>query len=233
MMKHNRWFSWMAVVLIILAVGMGGCGTKTKPTGDGALEIIRLPAPQTTGGKPLMEALRDRASNRNFSPDPLPEQVMSNMLWAAFGINRPESGKRNAPSALNWQETDIYVFTSNGVFLYEPAENVLLPVVSGDHRGKTGSVIQPFVKKAPVNLVYVVDAARTGIIGSAMGADSRDMFSNTAVGFISQNVYLYCASEGLATVVRGSFDRKALAELLALRPEQRIILAQSVGYPAE
>ncbi len=233
MIAQFKGFTWMAAVLLILAVVMGGCGAKTKPAGDDALEIIRLPAPQTTGGKPLMDALRERASSRNFSPDPLPEQVLSNLLWAAFGINRPDSGKRTAPSALNWQETDIYVFTSHGVFLYEPVENALLLLVPGDHRGKTGSVIQPFVKKAPVNLVYVVDAARTGIIGSVMGADNRDLFSNTAVGFIGQNVYLYCASEGLATVVRGAIDRKALTELLGLRPEQRVILAQSVGYPGE
>lgn len=233
MIKPYRWCLWMAAALHLLGWGMGGCAAKTTPVGDDALEMIQLPAPQTTGGKPLMDALRDRSSSRNFSPEPLPKQVLSNMLWAAYGINRPESGKRTAPSALNWQETDIFVFTSQGVFLYEPGENVLLPVAAGDHRGATGSVIQPFVKKAPVNLVYVVDAARTGIIGSAIGTDIRDMFSATAVGFIGQNVYLYCASEGLATVVRGSLDRDALADLLKLRPEQRVILAQSVGYPAD
>jgi len=164
---------------------------------------------------------------------PLSEQTLSNLLWAAFGINRPESGRRTAPSALNWQETDIYVFTEQGAYLYDAKENSLQPVAAGDNRGETGSIIQPFVKKASVNLVYIVDAGRTGLMGKMMSTEERDMFSDTAVGFISQNVYLYCASEGLATVVRGLVDRESLTELLKLRPEQRIILAQSVGYPAD
>lgn len=229
-----RYTQWMAATLLILIWALGGCGgTHQILITDGSLEEIRLPAPQTTGGKPLMEALRDRQSGRDFSPMPLPEQVLSNLLWAAFGINRPESGRRTAPSALNWQETDIYAFTPQGAYLYDAKENALLPVAAGDHRGATGSVLQPFVKKAPLNLVYVVDAARSGIVGRVMSTEDRDMFSDTAVGFISQNVYLYCASEGLATVVRGMVDREALTALLKLRPEQRIVLAQSVGYPAE
>ena len=180
-----------------------------------------------------MEALEDRRSSRDFSPAPLPDQMLSDLLWAAFGINRPESGKRTAPSALNWQETEIYVFMAQGAYVYDAAENGLLPVAAGDHRGATGSALQPFVKNAPLNLVYIVDAARTGMMGRLMSTEDRDMFSNAAVGFISQNVYLYCASEGLATVVRGMVDREALRKILKLRPEQRVILAQSVGYPAK
>lgn len=224
----------MVAVLLVLIWALGSCGgTKQALITDGSLDAIRLPAPRITGGKPLMEALRDRQSSRDFSPTPLSKQVLSDLLWAAFGINRPEAGKRTAPSALDWQETDIYAFTSHGVYLYDAGENALLPVAAGDHRGATGSVIQPFVKKAPLNLVYVVDADRTGMVGNILSTAKRDMFSDTAVGFISQNVYLYCASEGLATVVRGLVDREALTALLNLRPEQRIILAQSVGYPAE
>lgn len=224
----------MVAALLILIWAVGGCGgAKQILITDGSFEALRLPAPRTTGGKPLMEALRDRQSDRDFSPSPLPEQVLSDLLWAAFGINRPESGKRTAPSALNWQETDIYAFTSRGVYLYDALENALLPVAAGDHRGETGSVLQPFVKKAPLNLVYVVDASRSGMMGKMISTDERDMFSAAAVGFISQNVYLFCASEGLATVVRGMVDREALTALLKLRPEQRIVLAQSVGYPAK
>jgi nitroreductase len=224
----------MVVVLLVLIGALGSCGgTKQVLITDGSLDAVRLPAPRITGGKPLMEVLRDRQSSRDFSPTPLSAQVLSDLLWAAFGINRPESGKRTAPSALNWQETDIYVFTHQGAYLYDAAENALLPVAAGDHRAATGSVLQPFVKKAPLNLVYVVDAARSGMVGRVMSAEDRDMFSDAAVGFISQNVYLYCASEGLATVVRGMVDRDALRTLLNLRPEQRIILAQSAGYPAE
>ncbi|MBA4369123.1 MAG: hypothetical protein C0403_15955 [Desulfobacterium sp.] len=111
---------------------------------------------------------------------------------------------------------------------------MLQPVAVGDHRAETGSLIQPFVKNAPVNLVFVIDAGRTSMMGkSALSTADRDMLSDTAVGFISQNVYLYCASEGLSTVVRGLIDREAVKARLQLRPEQRIILAQSVGYPAD
>jgi nitroreductase len=232
----ERFIRWLVftILLFLLAGWTWGCsGSKQILITDGSLKQIQLPNPQTTGGKPLMEALRDRKSGRDYSPRPLESQTLSNLLWAAFGINRPESGKRTAPSALNWQETDIYVFTDKGVYLYDAGENVLQPVAVGDHRGKTGSIIQPFVKKAPVNLVFIVDAARTGFMGKMISREDRDMFSDTAVGFISQNVYLFCASEGLSTVVRGLIDREAVKELLKLRPEQRIILAQSIGYPAD
>ncbi|MEW5910919.1 MAG: SagB/ThcOx family dehydrogenase, partial [Thermodesulfobacteriota bacterium] len=228
--------TWAASIMFMVMIsgGIWGCsGSKQILITDGSMMQIRLPAPQTIGGKPLMEALRDRKSGRDFSPRPLSEQTLSNLLWAAFGINRPESGGRTAPSALNWQETDIYVFTEQGAYLYDAKENLLQPVAAGDHRGDTGSIINPFVKKAPVNLVYIVDASRTGLIGKMISTEERDMYSDTAVGFISQNVYLYCASEGLSTVVRGLINREALTALLKLRPEQRIVLAQSIGYPED
>lgn len=210
------------------------CGTMTHDIKtDGSLAAIKLPPPRTHGGMPLMETLKHRRSGRAFSPKPLEAQVMADLLWAAFGINRPESGRRTAPSALNWQETDIYVFTEQGAYLYDAESNVLHPVVAGDFRGETGSLIQPFVKTAPVNLVYVVDAERTGLMGKVISTAERDMYSATAVGFIGQNVYLYCASEGMSTVVRGLVDRDALRQRLNLRPEQKVILAQSVGYPED
>jgi uncharacterized protein with FMN-binding domain len=225
-------FILSAIAWIAMISGCGGA--KQALISDGSLTAIRLPPPRTQGGMPLMEALKERKSGRDFSPTPLPDQVLSNLLWAGFGINRPESGRRTAPSAMNWQETDIYVFTEKGAYLYDAKENILLPVAAGDHRAETGSIIQPFVKKAPVNLVYVVDAARSGMMGNiVLNTADRDMFSDTAVGFISQNVYLYCTSEGLSTVVRGLVDREAVGSRLQLRPEQRVILAQSVGYPAD
>jgi len=231
--RYSKWTAF-TIILVMLTGWIWGCsGSKQVLITDGSMKQIRLPAAQMTGGKPLMETLRDRKSSRDYSPVPLPKQTLSNLLWAAFGINRPESGRRTAPSALNWQETDIYVFTEKGAYLYDAKENALQPVAAGDHRGETGSIIQPVVKKAPVNLVFIVDSTRTGLMGKMLNTEERDMFSDTAVGFISQNVYLYCASEGLSTVVRGMIDREALTELLKLRPEQRIILAQSVGYPED
>jgi len=185
---------------------------------------VQLPPPQMTGGRPLMEVLKDRKSTREFGADTLSPQTLSNLLWAAFGVNRPD-GRRTAPSAMNWQEVSIYVATPEGVYLYDAKANVLEPVLAGDFRSATGT--QSFVKDAAVNLVYVSDLSKTD------GADSSEaeMYTAADVGFIAQNVYLYCASEGLATVVRASIDKPALAKSLKLQPQQRIILAQSVGYP--
>ena len=192
--------------------------------GQGLKPVI-LPTPQTDGGRPLMQVLRDRHSTREFSPKELPSHVLANMLWAAFGINRPDGGKRTAPSAVNWQEIDIYVATAEGLYVYDAKGNMLNPILADDVRGATG--VQPFVKDAPVDLVYVADLAKTG---SASAAD-RDLYTAADAGFIAENVYLFAASEGLAVVVRGSIDRKALASTMKLRQDQKILLAQTVGYP--
>ena len=189
------------------------------------LSPVPLPLPQTSGGRPLMQVLKDRHSSREFSSQKLPPQVLSNLLWAAFGVNRPESGKRTAPSAMNWQEIDLYVATQDGLYLYDAKANALNPILTQDVRGATGQ--QPFVKEAAVNLVYVADLAKT----VKAGVEDQTLYTAADTGFIAQNVYLFCASEGLAAVVRGSVDRVALAKLIKLRPNQKIILAQTVGYP--
>ena len=186
------------------------------------LKPIPLPPPQTDGGRPLMQVLKDRKTTRDFAPDKLSPQVLSNLLWAAFGVNRPD-GRRTAPSAMNRQEIDIYVATGEGLFLYDAKGNRLEPVLAQDVRPATGT--QPFVATAPLDLVYVADLSKAG-----SGPDA-DLYTAADTGFIAQNVYLFCASEGLATVVRGSIDRAALAKAMKLRPEQRIILSQTVGYP--
>lgn len=186
---------------------------------------MELPKPQTLGGKPLMEALKKRASSRDFRQDKIPPQVLSNLLWAAFGVNRPGSGGRTAPSAHNWQEIEVYVATAEALYLFDARSHGLKTVVSGDIRASTG--LQSFVAEAPVDLIYVADRRKMHEAGEA----ERDFYSVADAGFISQNVYLFCASEGLATVVRGSIDRQALAQAMRLHPQQRIILAQSVGYP--
>jgi len=189
------------------------------------LRPIQLPPPQMDLGKPLMQALKLRQSSRSFDRKPLSMQEISNLLWAADGINRPESGKRTAPSARNWQEVDIYVTLPEGVYLYDAKAHALTPVVAGDLREATGA--QEFVKDAPLNLVYVADYTRM----SNVSDDDRRLFSGADVGFIAQNVYLYCASEGLAVVVRAGVNRAAFSEALKLRAEQKIILGQTIGYP--
>ncbi|MDD5552781.1 MAG: SagB/ThcOx family dehydrogenase [Candidatus Omnitrophica bacterium] len=189
-----------------------------------AQEPIKLPNPQSASGKPLMQALKERRSSREFAAEDLPLQVISELLWAACGINRPESAGRTAPTAMNMQEIDVYIATRDGAFLFDAKNHTLIPVVSEDIREATGK--QPFVKDAPVNLIYVADKAKMGKTG-----ENADFYAGVDTGFISQNVYLYCASQGLATVVRGMFDAPALAKALKLRPDQKIILSQTVGYP--
>ena len=189
------------------------------------LKPIKLPSPQLDSGKSLMQALKERKSTRSFSTKNLSTNVLSNLLWAACGINRSESGRRTSPSASNWQEIDVYVATSGGLYLYEAKENELKQVLDMDVRSITGK--QSFVSEAPVDLIYVADFSRMG----GANAEERSFYSAADAGFISQNVYLYCASEGLATVVRGSLDRDALAKIMKLRDNQKIILAQTVGYP--
>jgi SagB-type dehydrogenase family enzyme len=189
------------------------------------LKPVQLPKPQMEGGKPLMQVLKDRKSSRAFSTNQLSPQMLGNLLWAAFGINRPESGHRTAPSAVNWQEIDIYVATADGLYLYDAKQHALQPILTEDIRVQTGG--QPFVKDAPVELIFVADYSRMG-----KGAEEgKNLYSAADTGFISENAYLFCASEGLATVVRGSVPKADLAKTMKLRPDQKIILAQTVGYP--
>jgi nitroreductase len=187
-------------------------------------QSIDLPAPQKTGGMPLMDALAKRSTARAFDSTELSTQQLSSLLWAAFGINRSD-GKRTAPSARNFQETDIYVLLKQGADVYDAKSNKLDLVAAEDIRALGGT--QAFVKDAPVTLVFVADLSKMG-----KGSDeSKKNTANIDVGYISQNVYLYCASESLVTGARMSVDQAALVPKLKLRPDQMIILAQSVGYP--
>jgi SagB-type dehydrogenase family enzyme len=186
---------------------------------------VKLPPPNLNSGKSLMQSLQARKSSRDFSTKQLPVQVLSNLLWAADGINRPESGRRTAPSAVNWQEIDIYVAMADGLYLYNAKEHVLKMVIKQDLRALTGK--QSFVKEAPLNLIYVADFYRMG----GGNLEEKNFYSAADAAFISQNAYLYCASEGLATVVRGLIDRDALAKAMQLHDNQKIILSQTVGYP--
>ncbi|HXZ13019.1 MAG TPA: SagB/ThcOx family dehydrogenase [Candidatus Sulfotelmatobacter sp.] len=214
-MRRKVYF-FLGLLLETLAFTLGAAAQDLK--------AIKLPPPQTDGGRPLMQVLKDRKSTREFGPGSVSPQTLSNLLWAAFGINRPD-GRRTAPSAMNWEEVSIYVAAPEGVYVYDAKNNSLMPILAGDFRGATGT--QSFVKDAAVNLIYVSDLSKTG------GASSSDaeLYTAADVGFIAQNVYLYCASEGLATVVRGSIDKPALAKTLHLPPDLKIILAQSVGPP--
>jgi nitroreductase len=188
------------------------------------LAVIQLPKPRTDGGLPLMQALARRATSREFAAEPLPEQTLSDLLWAAWGINRPESKKRTAPSAMNWQEIDVYVVMEKGTYLYDAVAHVLKPVAAGDFRALAGR--QEFVKTAPLTLVFVADPLRM----SKAPAEKLEVYAWTDSAFISQNIYLFCASAGLATGVRAYVDAPALAKAMNLPAGQIITMAQSVGF---
>lgn len=193
--------------------------------GAAAPPDIKLPAPHMTGGMPLMQALAARSSARDFADKDLPLQVLADLLWAAYGINRPADGKRTAPSANDVQNIDIYAALKSGLYLYDAKQNMLKGILADDLRGLTGS--QDFVKTVPLDIVYVADFAKL----KRGTEESKNFYSAAHVGFIAQNVYLFCASEGLATVIRGSVDKETLAKAMKLGPDQKVMLSQSVGYP--
>ena len=185
---------------------------------------IALPKPAPSG-KPLGEALRDRRSTREFADRPLPPALLSGLLWAAFGINRPQSGDRTAPSWRHGIEAEIYLAMKDGVWRYEPDGHRLLPHLAEDLRAATGT--QDFVGTAPLDLVYVANGARMG----NTSAEDKRLYAFTDAGFIGQNVYLFCAAEGLATVFRGSVDRDRLGRSLRLDAGRFVTFAQTVGFP--
>jgi SagB-type dehydrogenase family enzyme len=191
-----------------------------------SLALVELPQPTREGGLPLLQALSKRQSSRDFATTQLPLQVLSDLLWAAFGVNRPETGGRTAPSALNAQEIDLYAVHAGGVHLYEPKAHALRLVADTDARRVTG--YQDFVDEAPLDLILVADHAHVEVVP----AEHRLVFSAASAGAIAQNVYLYAASAGLATVVRAWFDRDAIKAALRLSADEHVLLAQTVGYPA-
>lgn len=212
---------WAAVMLLTLGIIMLAMTPVTAMAQESSMPLLK---PQTDT-QPFLKLLAKRTSSRAFSTEPLPLQTLSNLLWSAFGISRPESGKRTAPTANNRQEIEVYVAMAQGIYAYDAKANQLKLVVPGDLRAATGS--QTFVKDAAVNLVYVADMGKSG----GRSEEDKLLYAAAATGFISENVYLYCASEGLATVIRAYVDRPVLAKAMKLRPDQRITLVQTVGFP--
>lgn len=206
-----------------VVLGMMGRLRPKPATGESA-STIALPRVDPRGGMPLMEALAARRSSREFAPDPLPLSVLAELLWAAYGMNRTDGG-RTAPSAINAQEIDVFAALPNGAFLYEPAKSALTLVTATDVRRVTG--YQDFVDEAPLDLVYVADHTRMRMVP----ASQRQLYSSAAAGAICQNVYLFAAAHGLATVIRAWIDRDAIAEALGLTHDQQVLFSQTVGYP--
>jgi nitroreductase len=192
-------------------------------------KVIQLPSPLMEGGKPLLQCLKQRQSTRDYDPGKkLPLQVLSNLLWAADGVNRSD-GKRTAPSAGDWQNIEIYLLTADGVLLYDAPQHILKVLGSADMRASSGK--QSFIKDVSLNLLFVADFARAKKLGGNDAAMNAENWSFAGAGAIAQNVYLFCASEGLGSIVRAMTDQDAAAKTLKLRPDQHVILAQSGGYP--
>jgi nitroreductase len=188
-------------------------------------QLIALPPPRADFGTSLAQALKQRRSTRMFDPRPLSPQALSELLWAAYGVNRPATADRTAPSWRHARETDVYAVMADGVWRYDPIKHVLVPHVAGDVRAQTG--VQDFVGAAPLDLIYVSNAEHM----SGVSREEQHRVAAADIGFIGQNVYLYCASEGLACVFRASLDTEHLARALGLGETQFVLFAQTVGYP--
>jgi len=211
--------------LIVVAASLMLCAGLVLSAFAEETKSVPLPVPKLDPSKSLAQALKERKTTREYATTSLSKQMLSNLLWAAFGINRPDSGRRTAPSAKNWQEIDIYVATAEGMYLYDPKGHALIPVAAGDIRSQTYTQSQ--FKDAPVDLVYVADLAKILDGDEAL----KMILAAMDTGFVSQNAYLYCASEGLNTGYRVTMDKEKLGQTLKLKPTQRIMGAQSVGLP--
>ncbi len=230
----------LAVIFLLVWQKKNAAGLETSVLGENAADVTSptpdptyilnsmvrdsfdLPFPTEKGGMPLQEALKNRRTNRLFSDKPLSDQQISDLLWSANGVNKIDGNMRTAPSSRNSQEIDIYLFTKVAVYKYDAARNYLYFVRAGDYRAKAG--LNDFFSVAPIALVYVADLKKMADYDEA----GRDFYSATDVGFVSQNVYLHCASENLATVVCGYISREEIANLLGIS-NGRVLLSQPVG----
>lgn len=223
----------------VASISVGVTHAHLSGTPDSSmLEPIILPEPEKEGGKSVLEALNLRHTNRNISPKELPLQVISNLLWAAFGVNRERASfnkpGRTAPSASNSQEIDLYIALKDGIYVYEAIPHQLTPVSVGDFRMRSG---RRAAATAPVNIFYIADLTRYDL-----GPDQPDRrigdtevqksYYYTDTGFIAQNVYLFAASQGLAAWFHNC-DRENTITEFKLHTNQRVLFAQTVGYPAD
>jgi len=232
-MKRRKFVKTLPAVAVLAGTATG---QFAEASGFDELQTIILPSPEKEGGKSVLAALQERRTTRNISSKELSLQVLSNLLWAAFGVNREQASfnktGRTAPSASNSQEIDLYVALADGIYLYEAVPHHLRPVAAGDFRKRAG---RGRAATAPVNIFYVVDFTRydTGpeqpdhAIGDP---EVQKSYYYTDTGFIAQNVYLFAASHGLAAWFHNCDKENAAKEFL-LRPKQLVLFAQTIGYP--
>jgi hypothetical protein len=231
----RRTFMKTMPAMAVLAGSVSSLAQESaKPAAE--LQPIVLPKPEKDGGKSVLAALWERKTVRNIRSEKLPPQMLSNLLWAAFGVNREKGsfGKsgRTAPSASNSQEIDLYVALPEGVYLYDAASHRLNPVAAGDFRARSG---RGAAATAPVNIFYIVDLSRYVLEGNPdrriNDPEVQKSYYYCASGLIAQSVYLFAASQGLAAWFHNCDKENTLKEF-KLRPQQRVLLAQTVGYPA-
>lgn len=207
-------------------VALGLVGQLKPARAEGyAVSTLPLPPAQISGGLPVMQAMQLRQSRREFDTVTLPLQTLSNLLWAAAGVNRPDVDGRTAPTAMNAREIDVYAAMPGGLYRYDAAQHQLLMVNATDVRRVTG--YQDFVDTAPLDLVYVAHHKRMGLVPAA----KRESYAWFAAGAMAQNAYLCCASEGLACVIRAWLSRGALAQAMELSPDEQVLVAQTIGMP--
>ena len=226
-MNRRAFLSKSAAGLPVLALSRGIPAGAQSPLP----QPLALPKPRCQGGMPLMQALNQRRTNRDIAEQKLSPQMLSDLLWAAWGVNR-EGGMRTAPSAVAVREIDLYVFLPEGVYLFDAEGHALKPALAGDHRAQTAN--QAGVGKTPVSLVYAADLEKYATASMRVSDPATQLaWSNAHAGFIAQNVFLFAASEGLGCWFRALIDAPAIAKLLNLRPSQKVLYSQSVGYPAK
>jgi hypothetical protein len=232
---NRRTFVKTVPALAVLAGSTSGLAQEAAKSVP-ELQPITLPKPEKDGGKSVLAALWERKTVRNIRPDKLPPQMLSNLLWAAFGVNREQGnfGKpgRTAPSASNSQEIDLYVALPEGVYVYEAASHRLNPVAAGDFRARSG---RGAAVTAPVNIFYVVDLSRYVLEGNPdrriNDPEVQKSYYYCASGLIAQSVYLFAASQGLAAWFHNC-DKENTVKEFKLWPQQKVLFAQTVGYPA-
>ncbi len=235
---NRRTFLKSVPVFTVMAAKTPSLAQEAQATSSPAqgLQPITLPKPQNDGGKSVLAALWERKTIRNISEKALPPQLLSDLLWAAWGVNRPgERLGRTAASASNSQEIDLYVALPDGIYLYEAVPHRLMPVVAGDQRARVSRGRRGAASKAPVNLIFVADIAKFAKARfqepGLKDPEIQKSYYNVAVGLIAGNVYLFAASQGLAAWFHNC-NKADLAASLKLRPDQRVLYAQTVGYPA-
>jgi hypothetical protein len=240
-MNRRTFLKAVPALAVLTAKGSSFAQAATAaPASAPDLQPITLSRPDKDGGKSVLASLWERRTNRNISDRNLSPQELSNLLWAAWGVNRQNGPRgrigRTAASASNSQEIDLYVVLPQGIYLYEAVAHRLMPVVAGDHREKLGRRRRGGrAARAPVNLIYVVDIAKyskgTPQEPGLRDPDVQKSYYNVATGLIAGNVYLFAASQALAAWFHNC-NKSVLTAALKLRPEQRVLFAQTVGYPA-